>query len=91
MLQEALLVVSNASSQGRRRIETMGIILFCALMTTVAIQLLVSSSPECNICIDITLIILTTVKGRVGSHTGRRAPGIRRAAHHPAGIRRRRE
>jgi hypothetical protein len=30
------------SSKGRTRIETIGIILFCALMTTVAIQLLVS-------------------------------------------------
>jgi divalent metal cation (Fe/Co/Zn/Cd) transporter len=29
--------------QGRTRIETIGIILFCALMTTVAIQLLVES------------------------------------------------
>lgn len=27
--------------QGRTRIETIGIILFCALMTTVAIQLIV--------------------------------------------------
>lgn len=28
-------------SQGRRRIETIGIILFCALMTTVSIQLMI--------------------------------------------------
>jgi divalent metal cation (Fe/Co/Zn/Cd) transporter len=28
---------------GRTRIETIGIILFCALMTTVAVQLLVST------------------------------------------------
>lgn len=31
---------------GRKRIETLGIILFCALMTTVAVQLLVSPSPH---------------------------------------------
>ena len=28
---------------GRKRIETLGIILFCALMTTVAVQLLIES------------------------------------------------
>ncbi|KAI8241052.1 hypothetical protein K4K55_012951 [Colletotrichum sp. SAR 10_96] len=35
--------VSTGSLSGRTRIETIGIILFCALMTTVAIQLLVES------------------------------------------------
>ena len=30
-------------AQGRTRIETIGVILFCALMTTVAIQLIVGS------------------------------------------------
>jgi divalent metal cation (Fe/Co/Zn/Cd) transporter len=30
--------------QGRTRIETIGVILFCALMTTVAVQLLIESA-----------------------------------------------
>jgi hypothetical protein len=34
------MTLSNVG-KGRTRIETIGIILFCALMTTVAIQLLV--------------------------------------------------
>jgi hypothetical protein len=33
---------------GRTRIETIGIIMFCCLMTTVAIQLIVSA-PSCVI------------------------------------------
>lgn len=38
-----LLFLCLRLSKGRTRIETIGIILFCALMTTVAIQLMVES------------------------------------------------
>jgi hypothetical protein len=43
-----VLLCANLTMQGRTRIETMGIILFCALMTTVAIELIVSL-PHMNI------------------------------------------
>lgn len=42
-LRRCLLHMCSHDSQGRTRIETIGIILFCALMTTVAIQLMVES------------------------------------------------
>ncbi len=49
--------------KGRTRIETVGIILFCALMTTVAVELIVSAAIKMNLR---KVSIANPVVGRVG-------------------------
>ena len=39
---EVFTLISFTSDKGRTRIETIGMLLFCALTTTVAVQLIVS-------------------------------------------------
>lgn len=45
-----VLVLILILCQGRTRIETIGVILFCALMTTVAVQLLIESGRTLGTC-----------------------------------------
>jgi hypothetical protein len=62
---------------GRTRIETIGIIMFCCLMTTVAIQLIVSPFST-----YVVLIIADTCPDRVWSKSCRWSQKCRRASYH---------